>query len=49
MISKFEDSWIRQVSFWLIVVMMNDGVLELFWMEDLSGCYILKLVQDVFG
>jgi hypothetical protein len=28
---------------------MKDGVLELFWMNDLPGCYILKLVQDVFG
>jgi len=49
MISKFEDIWIRQVIFWLIVVKMKVGVLELFWMNDLPGFYILKLVQVIFG
>jgi len=50
MISKFEGIWIRQMIFCLTVVMMQDGVLELFWMNDLPGCcYILKLVQEAFG
>jgi len=29
--------------------MMKYGVLEFFRINDLPGCYILKLVQDVFG